>query len=72
MNDRAQEVAEALIGTCDDLFEHAEPHELEDFSFEERLRDYALRCGTCGWWDEPEEMDTTGREPECGDCCGGT
>lgn len=71
MTDRAQEVAEELIGTRQELIDVVERHELEDFSFEESLRDYALRCGTCKIWDTPECMDTTGEEPECEDCCGG-
>lgn len=71
MTERAQEVAEELIGTRQELADVVERHELEDLSFEESLRDYALKCGTCGLWDEPECMDTTGQEPECEDCCGG-
>lgn len=71
MIDRVEEIANELIGTRQSLVDVAEPHELEDFSFEEQLRDHALQCGSCRIWDSPECMDTTGREPECEDCCGG-
>lgn len=71
MSDRAQEIAEELIGTCKDLGDVAEDHELEDWAFLSSLDDYAIRCATCSWWDAPEDMDTTGDEPECQACCGG-
>jgi hypothetical protein len=71
LSDRAQEVAEELIGTCKDLRDVVEPHEIYDFEFCASLDDYAMRCETCGWWDDPEDMDTTGDEPECEECGGG-
>lgn len=71
MSDRAQEVAEELIGTCKDLADVLGSHEFEDLELMSTLDEYAMCCATCGWWDAPEEMDTTGDEPECADCCGG-
>lgn len=70
MSDRAQEVADELIGTYQELHDVAESHELEDFEFCASLDEYAMCCATCGWWDSPEDMDTTGDEPECEECCG--
>lgn len=68
MTDRAQEIAEDLLGTCKDIYEAIEPHEDEDFTLMAELDEYALRCTKCSWWFEPEEMDTTDGDCICGEC----
>lgn len=71
MSDRAQEIAEDLLGTCRDLREAIAPGEEEDLTLMSELDEYALRCSVCAWWDDPEHMDTTGDEPICEECCDG-
>lgn len=71
MSERAQEVAEELIGTKKDLADVLERHEFENMELMAELEQYALACAGCDIWAAPEDMDTTGEEPECADCCGG-
>lgn len=68
MTERAQEIAEDLLGTCRDLRDAIEPHEHEDLSLMSELDEYALRCETCSWWFGPEDMITTDGDCICNEC----
>lgn len=71
MSERAEEIAEELIGTCKDLHDVVQDHEFENWELMAALDEYAMQCTTCGWWDATEDMDTTGDEPECSECSEG-
>lgn len=59
--ERANQIAEALLGTCDDL-----PDEVaEDVDLAQLLDGLIWRCETCDWWVEVCETDDDGN---CEDC----
>jgi hypothetical protein len=68
MTNRAQELAEELVGTKSDLDDVAERHETDNWQLLSDLKDYALKCDTCGLWCDPEEMDTTDGDCTCEEC----
>jgi hypothetical protein len=68
MTDRAQEIANELLGTCTSIHDVIESHEHEDLTLMSELDEYALMCDTCGWWFSPEEIDTTDGDCTCGEC----
>ncbi len=53
-----QEVADDLIGTCDD-FEKAAGEPLENFNAQwcAEFDTLAMLCDQCGWWVEASEMN---------------
>jgi len=64
-NDRAHEIAEALIGTANSLHNAADEAELEDTALLEALDELTQCCNTCSWWFETDEIDEEGDCTEC-------
>ena len=62
--DRAHEVADGLIGTCQSLENVATDDEINDLVFCAELDTLCFCCETCGWWFSIGE-DHDGR---CGEC----
>lgn len=67
MSARAQEVADALLGTAESLEKYATQEEREDRAFLERLDELVTECTQCGWWVETHEIDDDGVCAECRD-----
>lgn len=65
MHERAQQVAEALVGSCEDLENHATHDERMNKEFCESLDELTQQCQTCDWWVETDELDEEGN---CTDC----
>lgn len=68
MRERAQQVAEELIGTCQSLSEVLE----DDFDaltdnkdFTDELDQLVTLCEGCGWWAESDEFDEGAMCAEC-------
>lgn len=61
---RASDLAERLMGTCDNL----DMDEHEDFGAEEwaEFDSLVFCCSACGWWCEAGEMQDDGES--CSDC----
>lgn len=59
---RAQEVADDIAGTCDNLEKHATEEERDNALFLAVLDDNVFCCTVCDWWCRVEEM-----AEDCGD-----
>lgn len=68
MNNRAQEIADELLGTDQPLDDVAERHEFEDYTLLHEIGEYAQRCTVCCFWFDPEELDTTDGDCICEEC----
>jgi hypothetical protein len=62
---RAQEVADALLGTSDDLSAHATEAERNDTAFCAALDAEVMQCTCCGWWVEASMVND---DAECEEC----
>jgi hypothetical protein len=67
LEDRAHEVAESILGTCDGLDQHATEEERDSREFSAALDDRVALCECCGWWVEADEVDRDGCCEECSD-----
>lgn len=65
MSERANELADELMGTCKTLEEVMTDQELEDDDLIAEIEDQTQRCETCAWWVEATEVDEEGN---CTDC----
>lgn len=68
MNDRAQEVADALLGTRNDLHDHADYEEMRDPYFASDLAEIVSRCDDCKVWAPTDECIIDDDSVICGDC----
>jgi Zn finger protein HypA/HybF involved in hydrogenase expression len=55
--DRAQDVAAAILDTCDGLDQHATEEEMNEAEFRRELDSRVLRCESCGWWHATTELN---------------
>lgn len=65
IDSRANELADELIGTMDDLGEHLEPFEVDDIKLMNALDAITIQCDCCGWWVGSDEVDG---DQFCDDC----
>lgn len=65
MNDRAREVADALLGTANDLENEASEEEINSISFCDALDELVMQCETCNWWVAADDVDDDGNCAEC-------
>ena len=65
---RAEEIAEALLGTSDSLDEHASEDECGDRTFRRELDARVRRCESCAEWVTRLSVDALGY---CFECRGG-
>lgn len=68
MTTRAQEVIDALQGTCGSLSDHATDDECNDPAFCTEVDDQLFCCDACGWWCEIGEQSTDESAQICEDC----
>lgn len=61
VQEQAHLLAEALLGTCDDLPDGT----TDDLELCQHLDMLVLLCETCGWWVETSDTDEDGN---CSDC----
>lgn len=66
MNYDVESVAEELLGTNQGLADAVGSHLMQDWSFQEELRNYAIRCHHCKFWYDPQEVDG---DDICEECC---
>lgn len=67
LDQRVQQVADALVGTAADLKEHATDEEINDQSFCILLDNLIFCCDQCNWWCEIDEMSEDNICLECSD-----
>lgn len=65
--ERAQEIADELLGTASNLSDVLTRHELEDQELLDEVDTHVRECVTCGWWVEADEVDDAGDCDECQD-----
>lgn len=69
--DRAQEIADQLIGTCNMLHNIITLEEQEDTDLLTALDDLAVECVRCGWWVEADDAEVIDDEHVCNECLDG-
>lgn len=65
--ERAQEVADALLGTADPLLDHVTDEEEVDVDFCEELDARVAQCECCGWWVSADDVNDEYQCQECED-----
>ncbi len=55
MQNRAREVSDKLLGSCQDISTLATEEECKDADFCRTLDDNVFECNVCGWWCGVEE-----------------
>lgn len=65
--DRVNEVASDLQGTCKSLDDFATPEEANDVDFCRAIDDIVFCCDECGWWCDVGEQSHDKGEV-CTDC----
>lgn len=68
MTERAEEIAQELLGTSQDVSDACDAYEYENLELMSEIDQFALRCTECSWWFEPEEMVTTDGDCICNEC----
>lgn len=64
MLERAKEVADELLGSCQSLQKVATEFEMKNAAFCAALDERVLECECCGWRFDADEID----DGECYDC----
>lgn len=64
----AQEIADQLLGSCYDLGEVITYAQSEDVALLAELDQLVMRCDTCGWWVETDEVDDDSNCEDCQQC----
>ncbi|RUQ67298.1 hypothetical protein ELZ19_06895 [Brucella abortus] len=67
---RAEELAQQLLGTCrtvSEIDETADDELMHREGLAEALDERVLCCHTCGWWCESHEIDDDGNCEDCQD-----
>lgn len=62
---KAEELADRLLGTCLSLHDLDDEGAIEDPDVLEALDDRVRCCECCGWWAETHDVDEEGN---CSDC----
>ncbi len=68
MTDRAQQIADELIGTAKSLHDVMTDAEYEEGKLLEVVYGYCFECDCCGWWASTEELNNEGSEELCDEC----
>jgi hypothetical protein len=66
--ERAQEVALLLVGTCECLDFVSTEAERDDMRFCTALDAAARQCDECNYWVDAEEINSASGESLCNDC----
>lgn len=62
---RASDLADRLIGTCDNVIVEEELETADDIVEFDSL---AFLCSACGWWCSTDELNNETSEDLCDDC----
>lgn len=65
MEKRVAEVADALLGTADPLYDHFTDDEQNDISFCKALDMHVAQCECCNWWVLAGDVND---EYQCAEC----
>lgn len=66
---RVEEIAEALLGTCNSMLEAGATQEEEnDVAFCEELDEKVFQCEGCSWWFEGGYQHVVHGQNYCDDC----
>ncbi len=65
---RAEQIADALIGTPQSLLSVASYEEAENDGLMSELYTLAFECDRCGWWCSTDELNNETGEEFCDDC----
>lgn len=65
-----QEVADQIVGTCQDFSDATDGLDITDMSQEwlEEFDSLVMRCERCAWWVESDDVDD---DQNCSECANG-
>ena len=67
-DDRAHEIADHLIGTCQSIHGEVTDEEQDDTVLMSELDELVFECEGCGWWCSTDELNNDGPRQLCDEC----